>query len=81
MASIKYDVRIDNNEFIEAVTKEIKEQISIRLSQFIAMVRPDVVRFVEDALRKDPDGIYTSLNNGDLQIDFGFESGQNVGEK
>lgn len=81
MASFKYDVRIDNNEFIEAVTKEIKEQISIRLSQFIAMVRPDVVRFVEDALRKDPDGIYTSLNNGDLQIDFGFESGQNVGEK
>lgn len=81
MASFKYDVRIDNNEFIEAVTKEIKEQISIRLSQFIAMVRPDVVRFVEDALRKDPDGIYTSLNDGDLQIDFGFESGQNVGEK
>ena len=81
MASFKYDVRIDNNEFIEAVTKEIKEQISIRLSQFIAMVRPDVVKFVEDSLRKDPDGIYTSLNNGDLQIDFGFESGQNVGEK
>ena len=81
MASFKYDVRIDNNQFFEAITKEIKEQISIRLSQFIAMVRPDVVRFVEDALRKDPDGIYTSLNNGDLQIDFGFESGQNVGEK
>ena len=81
MASFKYDVRIDNNQFFEAITKEIKEQISIRLSQFIAMVRPDVVKFVEDSLRKDPDGIYTSLNNGDLQIDFGFESGQNVGEK
>lgn len=81
MASFKYDVRIDNNQFFEAITKEIKEQISIRLSQFIALVRPDVVKFVEDSLRKDPDGIYTSLNNGDLQIDFGFESGQNVGEK
>ena len=81
MAYFKHDARIDNKEFIYAVTKEIKKIVSQKLSQVIEYFRPDFVNFIENHLRKDDNDTYNSLSLGQLKKDFGFKLGENVGEK
>jgi hypothetical protein len=80
MASFKYDAKIDNKEFLDAITKEIKQIVSNKLSQVVESFRPDFVNFIENHLRKDDNDTYNSLSLGILKKDFGFKLGENVGE-
>lgn len=72
---LKFELRINDADFTRAITKEIHEKISIRISQLIAIIRPDVIDFIADQLRNDPNGTYYELQNGKLNADFGFEAG------
>ena len=81
MASFKYDIKLDQQQFSLAVTKEIKTVLDRTISQLIRLIRPSLVEYVENKLRKDPNGTYYSLDIGRLRDDFGFMSGQNAGER
>jgi hypothetical protein len=81
MASFKYDIKLDEQQFSLAATLEIKTILDRTISQLIRLIRPSLVEYVENKLRKGPNDTYYSLDIGKLRDDFGFMPGENVGEK
>lgn len=81
MASFKYDINLDEQQFALAVVKELKENLRRTINQLFVKIRPDLVDYVEKKLRQYPSNTYYSLNFGELQRDFGFRAGENVAEK
>ena len=81
MASFKYDVKLDQQQFSIAATLEIKAILDRTISQLIRKIRSGLVAYVEEKLRKGPNDTYYSLDIGELRRDFGFRAGENVGER
>ena len=81
MASFKYNVNLDEQQFALAVVKELKATLRRTINQLIVQIRPSVVEYIEDKLRKGPNDTYNSLSIGKLRDDFGFRPGENVGER
>jgi hypothetical protein len=81
MASFKYDVRLDEQQFALAVVKELKQTLRSTIDRLLVKIRPSLVEYIENKLRKDPSDTYYSLDIGQLRKDFGFRPGENVGER
>lgn len=81
MASFKYDVRLDEQQFALAVVKELKQTLRSTIDRLLVKIRPSLVEYIENKLRKDPSDTYYSLDIGQLRRDFGFRPGENVGER
>lgn len=81
MASFKYKINLDEKNFLLSATLEIKAILDRTITQLIQLIRPSLVDYIENALRKDPNGTYYSLDIGKLRDDFGFRSGENAGER
>ena len=81
MASFRYDVELNQQQFALAVAQELKATLDRTISQLIRKIRPSLVAYIEDKLRKGPNDTYNSLDIGELRRDFGFRSGQNAGER
>jgi len=81
MASFKYNVNLDEQQFALSVVKELKTTLRRTINQLIVQIRPSVVEYIEDKLRKGPNDTYNSLGIGPLRDDFGFRPGENVGER
>lgn len=81
MASFRYDVKLNQQQFALAVAQELKATLDRTISQLIRKIRPSLVAYIEDKLRKGPNDTYNSLDIGELRRDFGFRPGQNAGER
>jgi hypothetical protein len=81
MASFRYNVELNQQQFALAVAQELKAILDRTISQLIRKIRPSLIAYIENKLRKDPNNTYYSLDIGDLRNDFGFRSGQNAGER
>jgi len=81
MASFKYDVRLDEQQFALAVVKELKQTLRSTIDRLLVKIRPSLVEYIENKLRKDPSDTYYSLDIGQLRKDFGFRPGENAGER
>ena len=81
MASFRYNVELNQQQFALAVAQELKATLDRTISQLIRKIRPSLIAYIENKLRKDPNNTYYSLDIGDLRNDFGFRSGQNAGER
>ena len=81
MASFKYDLKLDEQKFLLSATLEIKTILRRMIDQLITSIRPSIVEYVENKLRKGPNDTYYSLDIGQLRKDFGFRPGENVGER
>ena len=81
MASFKYNVELDEQQFALAVEKELKQTLRRTINQLLVKIRPDIVEYIENKLRKGPNDTYYSLDIGVLRDDFGFRPGENVGER
>lgn len=81
MASFRYNVELNQQQFALAVAQELKATLDRTISQLIRKIRPSLITYIENKLRKDPNNTYYSLDIGDLRNDFGFRSGQNAGER
>lgn len=81
MASFRYDVELNQQQFALAVAQELKATLDRTISQLIRKIRSSLVSYIENKLRKDPNNTYYSLDIGNLRNEFGFRSGQNAGER
>lgn len=81
MASFKYDIKLNQQQFSLLLAKELKAVLDRTISQLIRKIRSGLVAYIEEKLRKGPNDTYYSLDIGQLKQDFGFKSGENVGEK
>jgi hypothetical protein len=81
MASFRYNVELNQQQFALAVAEELKATLDRTISQLIRKIRPSLVVYIENKLRKDPNNTYYSLDVGELKRDFGFRLGENVGER
>lgn len=81
MASFRYNVELNQQQFALAVAQELKATLDRTISQLIRKIRPSLVAYIEDKLRKGPNDTYNSLDIGELRRDFGFRPGQNAGER
>lgn len=81
MASFKYDLKLDEQKFLLSATLEIKTILRRTIDQLITSIRPSLVEYVENKLRKGPNDTYYSLDIGQLRKDFGFRPGENAGER
>ena len=66
MASFKYDVRLDEQQFALAVVKELKQTLRSTIDRLLVKIRPSLVEYIENKLRKDPSDTYYSLDIGQL---------------
>lgn len=81
MASFRYNVELNQQQFALAVAQELKATLDRTISQLIRKIRSSLVAYIENKLRKDPNNTYYSLDIGNLRNEFGFRSGQNAGER
>lgn len=81
MASFRYNVELNQQQFALAVAQELKATLDRTISQLIRKIRSSLVSYIENKLRKDPNNTYYSLDIGELKRDFGFRSGENIGER
>lgn len=81
MASFRYNVELNQQQFALAVAQELKATLDRTISQLIRKIRSSLVSYIENKLRKDPNNTYYSLDIGNLRNEFGFRSGQNAGER